>query len=328
MKILITGGAGYIGSHVNKELNGAGFETIVLDNLSAGHREFVKWGQLVEGDLAKTSDIEKVFAENKIEAVAHMAAFIEVGESVRDPEKFYYNNVVNTLNLLSVMRKYSVNKIIFSSTAAVFGPPQYLPLDEKHPLDPMNAYGKTKMAIEMIFQDYEKAYGLIPIVFRYFNAAGADESGEIGEWHNPETHIIPIVLEVAAGMRPEMKINGKDFSTPDGTCVRDYIHVTDLARAHVLGLKKIIEGGSGGIYNLGNGKGFSNQEVVEIAKKVTGKDFRVTFGERRQGDAPTLVATSEKIRKELGWKPECDKLETIIQSAWNWLRKKENIKTG
>jgi UDP-glucose 4-epimerase len=322
MKILVTGGAGYIGSHVNKKLNEEGFETVIFDNLGNGHKEFVKWGELIVGDLGNKEQLEGVFEKHKIEAVVHMTAFIEVGESVRDPEKFYFNNVVNTLNLLSVMRKHGVNKIIFSSTAAVFGVPQYLPIDEVHPLVPLNAYGKTKMAIEMIFKDYDIAYGLKSVVFRYFNASGADAGGEIGEWHNPETHLIPIVFEVVAGTRLEMKINGNDFPTPDGTCIRDYVHVTDLATAHVLGLRKLLAGGDSTTYNLGYGKGFSNKEVVEMVKKVVGKDFLVVYGERRVGDSPALVASSEKIRKELGWKPEYDNLELIIKTAWNWFEKK------
>ncbi|MFA6602789.1 MAG: UDP-glucose 4-epimerase GalE [Candidatus Shapirobacteria bacterium] len=320
--ILITGGAGYIGSHVNKKLNQEGFETVIFDNFSNGHRELAKWGTVIEGDLDNIEDIEKVFETYDIEAVAHLVAFIEVGESVKDPQKFYYNNLVNTLNLLSVMRKHNVNKIIFSSTAAVFGVPQYVPIDEKHPLDPLNAYGKTKMMIENVFKDYDLAYGLKSIVFRYFNAAGADPDGETGEWHVPESHLIPIVFEVATGIRSELKINGNDFPTEDGTCVRDYVHVTDLAAAHVLGLKKLLSGGESATYNLGYGKGFSNKQVVETIKKVTNKDFPVVIGDRRPGDSPVLVAASDKIKAELGWKPEFDNLERIIETAWKWYQNK------
>jgi len=321
--ILICGGAGYIGSQINKLLSENGYETVVFDNLSKGHREAVKWGVLENGDLSKIEDLEKVFSKYQIEVVFNFAASIEVGESVKDPEKYYFNNVVNTLNLLSVMKKHGVDKIVFSSTAATFGIPEYVPIDEKHPQNPINPYGKTKMMIENIFKDYETAYGLKYVVFRYFNACGADSGSEIGEWHEPETHLIPILLEVAAGKREFFQLNGTDYQTEDGTCVRDYVHVEDLASAHLLGLKHLLNGGDSRFYNLGGGPGYSNKEVVEAAKKVTGKEFEVRIGPRRAGDPDKLVASSEKIRQELGWEPKYRDIEEIIKTAWNWYQKKE-----
>ncbi len=320
--ILIVGGAGYIGSHVNKYLNQKGYKTIVFDNLSKGHREAVKWGKFVEGDLGNIDEIRNVFKKYKIEVVLNFAAFIEVGESVKDPEKYYFNNVANTLNLLKVMREFEVNKIIFSSTAATFGEPKYTPIDEKHPQDPINPYGQTKLTTEKIFKDYDKAYGLKFVVFRYFNAAGADPEGEIGEWHEPESHLIPLVFQAANGKRAEIKVFGNDYPTPDGTCVRDYVHVNDLAQAHWLGLEKLLKGGESGFYNLGNGKGFSVNEVIEAVKKVTQKEFTVTIDARREGDPPILIAASEKAKKELNWQPEYEDLEKIVQTAWNWEEKK------
>ena len=316
--ILIAGGAGYIGSHVNKLLNQNGYKTIVFDNLSKGHKELVKWGQLEIGDLSKIEDIEKVFLKYPIEAVFNFAAYIEVGESVKDPEKYYYNNLVNTINLLSVMKKHGVDKIIFSSTAATFGVPQYTPIDEKHPQEPINPYGMTKLMIENIFKDYGIAYGLKYIVFRYFNACGADLDGEIGEWHEPESHLIPLVMSAATGKRDDVKIFGTDYPTEDGTCIRDYVHVSDLASAHLLGLERLLAGGESNFYNLGNGKGFSVREVIETVKEVSGKDFKVVEFERRAGDAPILIASSEKAKKELGWKPEFTDLKPIVESAWKW----------
>jgi UDP-glucose 4-epimerase len=320
--ILIIGGAGYIGSHVNKYLNKKGYQTVVFDNLGKGHRELVKWGEFVEGDLGNIDELRGVFKKYKVEAVMDFAAFIEVGESVKDPEKYYWNNTVNTLNLLKVMKESGVDKIIFSSTAATFGEPQYTPIDEKHPQNPINPYGQTKLMIEKIFKDYDAAYGLRFMVFRYFNAAGADPDGETGEWHEPESHLIPLVFQAAAGKREDIKIFGTDYPTPDGTCVRDYIHVNDLAQAHWLGLEKLLAGEKSDFYNLGNGKGFSVREVIEMVKKVTGKEFKVTEVERRPGDAPILIATSDKAKKELKWQPEFADLEEIVKTAWNWEQKK------
>lgn len=316
--ILIVGGAGYIGSQVNKILSENGYETVVFDNLVKGHKELVKWGKLEVGDLKNIDEIEAVFNKYNIEAVFNFAAFIEVGESVIDPEKYYFNNVVTTLNLLSVMRKHNVNKIIFSSTAATFGMPQYTPIDELHPQSPINPYGKTKLMIENIFMDFETAYGLQYVVFRYFNACGADSSGQIGEWHEPESHVIPILLEVANGKREFFTLYGDDYETPDGTCIRDYVHVEDLALAHLLGLKHLLSTGICKFYNLGSGSGYSNKEVVESVKAVTGKDFEVRVGPRRAGDPAILTASSDKIKKELGWKPKYTNINDIVKTAWQW----------
>jgi len=320
--ILIVGGAGYIGSHVNKYLTLKGYETVVFDNLSKGHEQVVKWGKFFKGDLGNIEDVRRVFAENKIEAVLNFAAFIEVGESVKDPEKYYWNNVVNTLNLLKVMRENGVDKIIFSSTAATFGNPEYVPIDEKHTQSPINPYGMTKLMIENIFKDYGKAYGLNYVVFRYFNACGADVDTEIGEWHEPESHLIPLVFQAALGQREDIKVFGSDYETEDGTCIRDYVHVTDLAQAHFLGLERLLKGGASGFFNLGNGKGFSVREVIESVKRVSGKDFKVTEVERREGDPAVLIAASDKAREELVWKPEFIDLDEIVRTAWEWEKKK------
>lgn len=320
--ILIVGGAGYIGSHINKELNKQGFETIIFDNLVSGHDWSVKWGKFVKGDLANIEDIRKVFRENKIEAVMDFAGSIEVGESVKDPQKYYDNNVANTLNLLRVMMEAGVKKFIFSSTAATFGNPQYTPIDEKHPQSPINPYGMTKLMVEKILMDYDKAYDFKSVRLRYFNASGADVDGEIGEAHNPETHLIPLVIEAVMGKREDIKIFGTDYETPDGTCVRDYIHVTDLAEAHILALKYLLDGGESDDFNLGNGVGFSVREVIEAVKKVTGKEFKITEVERREGDPAVLVASSEKIKDKLNWKPLFTDIEEIVKTAWNWHQKR------
>ncbi|MFA5026111.1 MAG: UDP-glucose 4-epimerase GalE [Candidatus Shapirobacteria bacterium] len=320
--ILVVGGAGYIGSEINKELNQAGYQTVIFDSLVSGHKDAVKWGEFVQGDLHNLDDIRGVFKKYKIEAVLDFAAFIEVGESVVDPQKYYYNNLVNTLNLLQVMREFEVKKIIFSSTAATFGEPKYTPIDEAHPQWPINPYGWTKLMIERVFADYDVAYGLRYVALRYFNACGANPEADIGEGHNPESHLIPLVLDAAIGKRDNIKIFGTDYPTPDGTCVRDYIHVVDLASAHLLALKHLLDGGESRQYNLGNGKGFSVREVIDAVKKVTGKEFTVSEVERRAGDPPILIATSEKIRNELGWNPKYTEIEEIVATAWKWHQKK------
>lgn len=318
MAILVCGGAGYIGSHVNKELHLCGYETIVFDNLIYGHREAVKWGKFVNGDLAKIEDLEKVFSENKIDAVLHFAAFAYVGESVDEPEKYYYNNVANTLNLLSVMRKYGCDKIVFSSTCATYGEPKKTPITEDMPQNPINPYGATKLMVERIFKDYHRAYGLNFAVLRYFNAAGADPDGEIGESHTPETHIIPLILDAASGKREDIKVFGTDYPTPDGSCVRDYIHVKDLATAHVLALKNLEMGGESDFFNLGNTKGTSVLELIDSAKRVTGRDIKVTLADRRAGDPAVLVGSADKIKKVLGWEPLYGDIDTIVAHAWHW----------
>lgn len=316
--ILIVGGAGYIGSHINKELTKQGYKTVIFDNLSSGRRELVKWGEFFEGDLGNIEDIREVFKKYPIEAVLHFAAFKAVGESVVNPQKYYKNNVANTLNLFQVMMENKVNKFIFSSSAAVFGNPQYNPIDEKHPQSPINPYGETKLIVEHIMRDYSKTYDFKYIALRYFNACGADLDGELGEWQGSSSNLIPLVLDAAIGAREDIKIFGTDYPTPDGTCIRDYIHVTDLAEAHVLALKYLMDGNESNVFNLGNGKGFSVKEVVDMAKKVTGVDFKVTNVERRAGDPPELIADSKKAKEILKWEPKYFDLETIISSAWNW----------
>lgn len=319
--ILIVGGAGYIGSHINKELTKQGYQTVVFDNLSSGKKELVKWGDFFEGDLGKIENIRDVFKKYPIDAVLHFAAFKAVGESVTDPQKYYKNNVANTLNLFEVMKENEVKKFIFSSSAATFGNPQYIPIDEKHPQSPINPYGETKLIIEHILRDYSLAYGFKYVSLRYFNACGADLETEVGEWPGSSSNLIPLVLDAAIGRREDIKIFGTDYPTPDGTCIRDYIHVTDLATAHVLALKYLVDGGESRCLNLGNGRGFSVKEVVEMAKKVTGINFKVTETERRAGDPPELVADSKLAQEVLKWQPQYQDLEIIVESAWKWHQK-------
>lgn len=316
--ILVCGGAGYIGSHVNKWLNREGYETVVFDSLVNGHREAVKWGQFRQGDLSRMEDIEKVFAEHPIEAVFHFAAYAYVGESVKEPEKYYYNNVVNTLNLLHVMKKYCCNKLVFSSTCATYGEPGRAPITEGMEQKPVNPYGKTKLAVEQALIDYGMAYGLEYVALRYFNAAGADPDGEIGESHSPETHLIPLVLDAASGRRPCVKVFGADYGTRDGSCVRDYIHVADLADAHLRALRYLERGGGSGCFNLGNETGTSVLEVIEAVKKETGREFRVELAGRRPGDPAVLVGSSRKARSALGWEPRYADIATIVRHAWHW----------
>lgn len=316
--ILIVGGAGYIGSHINKELTKQGFKTVVFDNLSSGKKELVKWGEFFQGDLSNINDIREVFKKYQIEGVMHFAAFKAVGESVVDPQKYYKNNVANTLNLFEVMKENNVNKFIFSSSAATFGEPQYIPIDEKHPQNPINPYGETKLIVEHIMRDYSNAYGFKYVSLRYFNACGADMETDVGEWPGSSSNLIPLVLDAAIGRREDIKIFGTDYPTSDGTCIRDYIHVTDLATAHVLAFKYLVDGGESRCLNLGNGKGFSVKEVVAMAKKITGIDFKVTEVERRAGDPPELVADSKLAQQILKWQPQYQDLEVIVESAWRW----------
>jgi UDP-glucose 4-epimerase len=322
MKILVTGGAGYIGSHVVKALGEKGYEVLVVDNLSKGHREAVLYGKLVVADLEDKETLDAIFREFKPDAVMHFAAFIEVAESVREPLRYYRNNTINTINLLEVMLKNNVNRFIFSSTAAVYGNPEKVPIPETESIKPINPYGQSKAFVERILQDFDRSYGLKYVSLRYFNAAGADPEGRIGESHNPETHLIPLILKTAKGERESIKIFGTDYPTPDGTCIRDYIHVDDLAEAHILALEYLPGGGNNEVFNCGYGCGFSVREVIDMAKKVTGMDFKVEETERRPGDPAILVADSSKIKNVLGWKPEFDDLEYIIRTAWNWERKK------
>ncbi len=320
--ILIVGGAGYIGAHINKQLDINGYKTIVFDNLSFGHEDFVKWGTFERGDLGNISEIRRIFKKYPITAVMHFAAFTYVGQSVEDPQKYYRNNVCNTLNLLQVMLEFDVKKLIFSSTCATYGDPVEIPITEQHPQNPISPYGRGKLMVENILSDYSRAYNLRYISLRYFNAAGADPDSEIGELHDPETHLIPLILDVASGKRESIKIFGTDYNTHDGTCIRDYIHVTDLADAHLKALQYLENGGKSDYFNLGNGNGFSVKEVIEKAREITGKKILTEEDKRRPGDPPVLVGSSDKIRKILKWEPKYSDLSLIIKSAWKWHEKK------
>ncbi|MFA6989614.1 MAG: UDP-glucose 4-epimerase GalE [Candidatus Gastranaerophilaceae bacterium] len=316
--ILIVGGAGYIGSHCVLDLTRNGYDCLVLDNLSKGHIEAIKTRHFVKADLSNISALRDVFKKYPIEAVIHFAADACVGESVTNPQKYYYNNVVNTLNLLSVMIENNVKNIVFSSTCATYGNPEYVPIDEKHIQNPINPYGRTKLIIENIFKDYDNAYGLKYIALRYFNAAGADILENIGESHSPETHLIPLVLQASKDENISLKVFGNDYDTPDGTCLRDYIHVNDLARAHRLALEKLLSGADSDFYNLGTGKGTSVLEIIDLSSKITGKNISYELAPRRAGDPPALVASNNKAKEELGWEAEFVDPEEIIKTAWKW----------
>lgn len=320
MSILICGGAGYIGSHMVAELLEKGKEIIVLDNFEKGHKSAVLGGKIYEGDLRNIDTIDKVFKENHIESVIDFAAYSLVGESVQKPLKYFENNVGGTLNLLKIMKKYGVKYIVFSSTAATYGEPKNIPIFEGDLTFPTNPYGESKLTVEKLLKWSDNAYGIKYAALRYFNAAGAHVSGLIGEDHNPETHLIPIILQVALKKRDKIFIFGDDYNTQDGTCVRDYIHVMDLANAHLLALDKIMKDGKSEIYNLGNGKGFSVKEVIEVSRRVTGGEIKAEIVSRREGDPAVLVASSKKAREELNWKPKYDSLDTIIETAWKWHR--------
>lgn len=324
MRVLVVGGAGYIGSHMVKMLLGAGHEVITLDNLSSGHRDAVLGGTFVEGDLADTQGLHQVFEQYQPEAVMHFASYIQVGESVRKPDIYYRNNVTNTLNLLDVMLEFEVKKFIFSSTAAVFGEPDYVPIDEAHPNRPLNPYGRSKWMIEQVLADYDKAFDLRSVCLRYFNAAGADPEGQLGERHDPETHLIPLILQAASGRRDNIQVFGRDYDTPDGTCIRDYIHIVDLCSAHLAALEYLTKGGSSDRFNLGNGSGFSVQEVIDAVQKVSGKQVTVINGPRREGDPARLVADAKRARSILVWQPTYTALDTIVSHAWQWERKQSN----
>ena len=321
MNILVTGGAGYIGSHCCKELSKKGFQPVTIDNLVYGHEDFVKWGEFFKGDVGDPAPLKKCLGQHKIDAVMHFAAYAYVGESVEDPVKYYENNLRNTIQLLHAVLDYNIKYFVFSSTCATYGHPQKTPIDEDHPQNPINPYGKTKRMIEEILQDYQNAYGLKYISLRYFNAAGADPDAEVGEDHDPETHLIPLVLDAAIGKRKDIKVFGTDYETPDGTCIRDYIHVTDLAQAHILALQQLMDGADSNAYNLGNGQGFSVLEIIERARKITGKNITVENSDRRPGDPPVLIASNEKAVKELGWKPQYADIDDIIGTAWKWHQK-------
>ena len=318
MAILVVGGAGYIGSHMVKTLKKNNLEVVVFDNLEKGHIEAVQNTPFYKGDLRNKDEVAEVFKKHEITAVMHFSAYSLVGESMEKPEIYYENNVYGTLNLLAAMNKAGVTHFIFSSTAATFGEPVKVPIDENHPQKPTNVYGETKLAVEKMLDWFEEIYGIKNVKLRYFNAAGADPSGEIGEYHETETHLIPIILQAALGERDHITIYGSDYDTKDGTCIRDYIHINDLADAHLLALKYLEAGNSSTAFNLGNGSGYSVKEVIDVAKKVTGKEIKVIEGNRRPGDPAILIAGSQKAKDVLGWKPELYDIGTIVETAWKW----------
>lgn len=326
--ILVTGGAGYIGSHAVLALKQAGYNVIVLDNLVYGHRDLVEQVlqvELIVGDTCDRPLLDQLFATHDIAAVMHFAAYAYVGESVSDPAKYYQNNVVGTLTLLEAMRAAQIHRFVFSSTCATYGVPKTVPIPEDHPQNPINPYGMSKLMVEKILDDFNHAYDFRSVRFRYFNASGADPEGRLGEDHTPETHLIPLVLLTALGQRESISMFGTDYPTPDGTCVRDYIHVTDLATAHVLGLEYLLQGGETCVFNLGNGNGFSVREVIEAARRVTQRDIPAMECDRRPGDPPSLVGSSEKARQVLGWQPQYSDLETMIRHAWQWHQTRHGV---
>jgi UDP-glucose-4-epimerase GalE len=317
MRILVTGGAGYIGSHAVRHFLSQGHDVWVYDNLSMGHRKAVPEDRLLVGDLCESARVDHALLSNRIEAVVHFAAHLDVGESVRDPGKYYQNNVVNTLNLLESMRRHGIKRFVFSSTAATFGVPEKMPITEEHPLEPINPYGRSKLVIERALAEYAQAYEFGFAALRYFNAAGASADGKIGEDHLPEIHLIPLIFQAIQGQRQHIDIYGTDYPTPDGTCIRDFVHVEDLATAHLLALENLSPG-KGLHYNLGTGHGYSVREVIRAAEAVLGKKAPVRETPRRPGDPPVLVASSDKIKRELGWKPRFGDLKSVLETAWQW----------
>jgi UDP-arabinose 4-epimerase len=320
MKVLVTGGAGYIGSHACKALARAGHQPVAFDNLSSGREQAVKWGPLEQGDILDRDRLQAVLRTHRPEAVMHFAAFAYVGESVENPGKYYLNNVVGALSTLEAMRACNIDKFVFSSTCATYGAPEIVPIHEGDAQLPVSPYGRSKLMIEQILRDYGQAYGLNSISLRYFNAAGADPDCEIGEVHDPETHLIPIALQTAAGLRQSVTIFGENYDTPDGTCIRDYIHVTDLAEAHVLALERGLNIGKTTAYNLGAGRGYSVREIIRMAGEVTGMPIRTQVGSPRPGDPAALIADSQCAMRDLAWKPRSSDLKTIITTAWNWMK--------
>ena len=325
MTILVTGGAGYIGSHAVLTLQNAGYEVIVLDNLVYGHQDLVETvlqAKLIVGDTCDHALLQQVFSQYKIDAVMHFAAYAYVGESVTKPAKYYRNNVVGTLTLLEAMLDAGVNNFVFSSTCATYGVPDSVPIKEEQPQNPINPYGATKLMVERMLQDFARAYDFRSVCLRYFNAAGADPEARLGEDHDPETHLIPLVLQTALGHRESISIFGTDYDTPDGSCIRDYIHILDIAQAHILALEYLLQDGKTDVFNLGNGNGFSVKQVIETARKVTGKEIKVQMSDRRPGDPPVLVGSGAKARNILGWQPQYSNLEDIIAHAWQWHQKR------
>ena len=328
--ILVTGGAGYIGSHVVKTLQRQGYGVLVVDNLVYGHRDVVEnvlQADLIVGDICDRTLLDRIFAIHDIAAVMHFAAYAYVGESIKDPVKYYRNNVTGTVNLLEAMVTADVKKLVFSSTCATYGVPSTVPITETLPQQPINPYGASKLMVERILADFDHAYDLKSVCFRYFNAAGADPEGQLGEDHTPETHLIPLVLQTALGSRESISIFGTDYPTADGTCVRDYIHVMDLAQAHILGVQHLLADGQSEAFNLGNGNGFSVRQVIETAKQVTGKPIQVIETERRPGDPPILVGSHEKAKAMLGWRPQFPDLKDILNHAWQWHQKRHGVAT-
>ncbi len=318
MKVLVVGGAGYIGSHMVKLLSRTGHDVVTLDNLCTGFRDAVADGEFVQADLADRAALDEVFKRHTFDGVMHFASFIQVGESVARPDLYYRNNFSNTLNLLDAMVAHDVKRFIFSSTAAIFGEPDYVPIDEAHLARPINPYGISKWMVEQALAGYDRAFGLKSVCLRYFNAAGADPEGELGERHDPETHLIPLVLQAASRRRPDIRVFGRDYDTPDGTCIRDYVHVMDLCQAHLLALDRLAAGAGSDAFNLGNGNGFSVQQVIDAARRVTGRDITVKEGPRRAGDPARLVANAGRAKAVLGWNPQFSDLDVIVGHAWQW----------
>lgn len=316
--ILVIGGAGYIGSYVCKYLVKNGYRPIILDNLISGHRQAVKWGPFIKGSMGDLKLLKRIFEKYQVAGVMHFAAFCYVGESVREPAKYYQNNVADNVTLLQAIVENNISNFIFSSSCVIYGEPIEVPINEQHPQNPINPYGRTKLIVEQIMEDFKIAYGLKYISLRYFNAAGAEPNGQLGEDHKPETHLIPLVLQTALGRQEAIYIFGDDYPTRDGTCIRDYIHIDDLAQAHLLALERLLNGLSGETYNLGNGDGYSVKEVIEVARSVTGKPIPSKIVKRRLGDPAVLISSSQKAIKELGWKPQFPELHTIIDTAWKW----------
>ncbi|RJR24368.1 UDP-glucose 4-epimerase GalE [Candidatus Microgenomates bacterium] len=317
MKVLVTGGAGYIGSHTVAELQKQNIEVVVFDNLICGHKEAVTC-PLIVGDLLKKDEIKKVFKENKFDGVIHFAAYALAGESMKEPAKYFENNLQGGLNLLEAMREGEVNKIVFSSTCAIYGYPDKLPVIEEESKKPVSVYGESKLMFETILRWYDQLFGIKNVCLRYFNASGDSLDGSIGEDHKPETHIIPIAMQAALGQREKFSIFGEDYNTPDGTCIRDYIHVLDLASAHIKALDYLSKEGESNYFNVGTGQGYSNKEILNMVKEVTGVDFPVEVGPRREGDPDAIFADSSKAKTVLGWEPKHSDLKTIIESAWKW----------